>query len=83
MYNDVVRTKGLSQTPNPSALVRRFCLFFCLFVSNVLKKKLEIYKFLGFFATQLLTACPQIEFSSEEKTIWVPPTHLTNVDFEQ
>ena len=28
MYNDVVRTKVLYQTPNPSALVRHFCLVF-------------------------------------------------------
>ena len=51
MYSDVVRSKVLSQTRNPSALVLRFRIFFVVVVvvvvvvSNVLKKN---WKFIIF-----------------------------------
>ena len=86
MYNDVVRSKVLSQTRNPSALVLRFrvcccCCCCCCFCFKRVEKKPGNLRFLGFFATEFLRACPQIEFSSEKKTICVPPPPLTNVDF--
>ena len=85
MYSDVVRSKVLSQTRNPSALVLRFrvccCCCCCCCCFKRVEKKLEIYNFGDFFAIELLRACPQIEFSSEKKIICVPPPPLTNVDF--
>ena len=44
MYNEVVRSKVLSQTRNPSALVLRFRVCCCCCFKRV-EKKLEIYNF--------------------------------------